>query len=204
MKIRKIGTAVGAIALAAAMGATAFAGSMMSGGTDRYGGPAYMGAPNLAATVELVQDGGGVKNFSFVKALTAMVGPKLVKAEVAKLTKQYGDKNIDQWVKTWDFAVPDAVAVATKAGVKLPPPAHLSGKQLAAALVKVGSTSGAFWTGDMLDHTISNKVHNAVMDDIDAKYGQAADAEYHKITNQAMYDLAHALGANSVKLAAFH
>ena len=42
------------------------------------------------------------------------------------------------------------------------------------------------------------------MDAIDAKYGKGADANYHKISNQAFYDLAQALGAKSVKLASFH
>jgi len=42
------------------------------------------------------------------------------------------------------------------------------------------------------------------VDDIDAKYGASADANYHKLSNQAMYDLAQALGAKSVMLASFH
>lgn len=197
-----------ALSLGAALALTAApslaSNSMMRSSGDRYGGPAYMGAPNLAATVEFVQDGGGPEHFSFVKALGALVGDKLVDKEVGKLTAQYGKSAVMQWVKTWDYAVPDAVRVATKAGVKLPAPASLSGKALAAALVTVGATTGTFWTGDMLDHIISHKVHDAVMDDIDASQGQKADANYHRITNQAMYDLAQALGATSVKLASMH
>ncbi len=42
------------------------------------------------------------------------------------------------------------------------------------------------------------------MDDIDQKYGAAADANYHRIANQAHYDLAQALGVTTVKLAVFH
>jgi hypothetical protein len=42
------------------------------------------------------------------------------------------------------------------------------------------------------------------MDDIDKKFGGAADADYHKISNQLFYDLAHALGAKTVKLNRFH
>jgi hypothetical protein len=198
-----------AVALIAALGALLAApslssASMMSSGTDRYGGPSYLGTPDLAATAEFVQDGGGAAHFSVVRALDALVGPALVRKEVTKLTAQYGKSSVMQWVKTWDFAVPDAVRAATKAGVTFPAPANLPGKELAAALVKAGSTSGTFWTGDMLDHIISNKVHNQVMDDIDAAQGQKADARYHRITNQAMYDLAHALGANSVRLAPLH
>jgi hypothetical protein len=42
------------------------------------------------------------------------------------------------------------------------------------------------------------------MDDIDKKYGAAADANYHRIADQAHYDLAQALGQKSVGLAAYH
>jgi len=56
----------------------------------------------------------------------------------------------------------------------------------------------------MLDHVVSSKVHETVMDDIDQKYGAVADANYHLISNQAHYDLAQALGATTVKLAPYH
>jgi hypothetical protein len=42
------------------------------------------------------------------------------------------------------------------------------------------------------------------MDDIDAKYGTVADANYHLISDQAHYDLAQALGVTSVQLAPYH
>ena len=196
----------------ASAGAMATSGSMtgtmagsMSGSKDRYCGPSYKGAPNLALTAALVKAGGGAAHFSTATALTSMVGPTLVGQEVAKLDKQYGKAKVTQFLKTFDFAVDDSLKIATADGIKLPAPAPLSGKALAAALVKAGTTStGTFWTGWMLDHAVSNKIHNQVMDDIDAKYGEPADAEYHKISNQAFYDLGHALGDTSVKLAKDH
>ncbi len=39
---------------------------------------------------------------------------------------------------------------------------------------------------------------------IDDQYGAKADANYHRIADQAHYDLAQALGAKTVKLAACH
>ena len=56
----------------------------------------------------------------------------------------------------------------------------------------------------MLDKLVSHKIHEAVMDAIDAQYGAKADANYHRIADQAHYDLAQALGAKSVMLAAYH
>jgi hypothetical protein len=86
------------------------------------------------------------------------------------------------------------------------PNSNLTGKVLAARLVTLGvpGNNGAYYTGTMLDHLVTNKIHESTMDAIDAKYGTRLDANYHKISNQAFYDLAQALGAKTVKLAAFH
>jgi hypothetical protein len=71
--------------------------------------------------------------------------------------------------------------------------------------VSAGTTpDNTFWAGYLFDHALSHGIHNQVMDDTDAKYGSAYDANYHAITNQAFYDVAQALGDKSVQLAAFH
>lgn len=172
----------------------------------RFGGPVYSGAPNLAATASLVAAGGGAADYSTAKALTSMVGSDLVNAEVKKLTKQYGVADTTQWLKTFDFAVKDSLKIATAAGVKLPEP-PLSGKPLAAALVKAGTTDqGTFEIEYLLDKAVSHKIHVQVMNDIDAApgFGKRNDLMYHVISNQAFYDMAQALGATSVKLSAIH
>ncbi len=193
------------LALLLAASSAAGAQSTMSSmsGMDRFGGPTYTGSPDLATTIALVQAGGGAGNFSTAKALTALVGADLTNQEVAKLTKQYGKPNVDSFITVFSFAVNDAAKIAIADGVKFPA-ATLSGKKLAAQVVADGTTGGTFWTGYMLDHLVTHKIHNQTMDDIDAKYGATADANYHKISNQAMYDLAQALGAKSVMLASFH
>ena len=56
----------------------------------------------------------------------------------------------------------------------------------------------------LLDKAVTHDIHETVMDDINKKYGGEADADYHRITNQAMYDVAQALGVKNVKLANFH
>jgi hypothetical protein len=177
-------------------------GSMMG----RFGGPIYNGAPQLALTSSLVAAGGGATSYSTATALTNMVGADLVKKEVAKLSTQYGSAQVTQWLKTFDFAVDDSLKLATAAGVKLPAPT-LSGKALAAALVKAGVASdGTFQIEYLLDKLVTHKIHVQVMNDIDAQpgLGKAADLHYHLISNQAFYDLAQALGATSVKLSPIH
>jgi hypothetical protein len=171
---------------------------------SRYGGSSYEGKPALTVTASLVQAGGGAAHFSTAKALTSMVGSKLVNAEVAKLTKQYGKAKVASWLQIGDFAVKDALRITTKAGVKLPK-GNLSGKQLASTLVKAGlEKNGTFNIELLLDKAVTHNIHVQVMNDIDKKFGGGVDANYHKISNQAFYDLAHALGAKSVKLSKFH
>lgn len=211
MKITKIITS--ALALTALMGVTMVSAqaapmSKMSMGMTmahgRYGGSAYTGAPALNVTASLVKAGGGPGHFSTAKLVASLAGPKAARAEVAKLTRQYGKARVASYIQVSDFSVEDALRIATKAGVKLPK-ANLSGKALAVTLVKAGiDKDGTFNTELLLDKAVTHKIHGMVMDDIDKKYGGAADASYHKISNQAFYDLAHALGLKTVKLSKFH
>jgi hypothetical protein len=198
---------IGGLSVAAALFAAGAAQAQMSGMTmeqSRYGGPVYTGAPALAVTASLVRAGGGPAHYSTAKALTSMVGPKLVTAEVGKLTKQYGKASVGSWLTVFDFAVADSLKIATAAGVKLPA-GPLAGHKLAATLVGAGSDkTGTFYTGFLLDKAVTHKIHMQVMEDIDSKYGEPADQNYHKVTNQAMVDVAHALGAKSVKVASLH
>lgn len=171
-----------------------------------YGGQAYLGKPALKATAALVKAGGGAANFSFPKALVAMLGAKTVNAEVAKLNQQYGEETVKTWLNGMTYAVNMGLKYATEAGVKLPePPADLTGTKLAAALVKAGvGPDGTFWSGRLFDVAISHPLHNKVMMNINKTKGGHVDLITHKVLNQAMYDVAQALGMKQVKLASLH
>ncbi|HEV8020472.1 MAG TPA: hypothetical protein VGP41_04355 [Candidatus Lustribacter sp.] len=175
----------------------------MPEGTMGADGVAYTGAPDLQAAVSLVVAGGPVGDFSITKAITALAGAATANAEVAKLTKQYGAAKVTSFVTVQNFAVDDAVKHAAAAGVKFPAPA-LKGAALAKRVTVLGLVDGTYYEGVMLDHLVSHAIHEAVMVDIDNKFGAAADANYHRIADQAHVDLAHALGVTSVKLAAYH
>ena len=163
----------------------------------------FKGTPDLQAAISLVTAGGAPGHFSIVKALTALAGAKTANAGVAKLTKQYGAPKVASFVAVQNFAVNDAVAVATKAGVKFPSPT-VHGTALAVRVTKAGLINGTYYEGVMLDHLVTNGIHETVMGHIDGKFGAAADGNYHRIADQAHYDLAQALGAKTVKLAAYH
>lgn len=206
MKISRMITGLSVTAALLAAGAVHAQGAMPGGVMDksRYGGPVYNGDPALAVTASLVKAGGGPAHYSTATALTSMVGSKLVKAEVGKLTHQYGKASVGSWLSVFDFAVKDALKIATGAGVKLPA-GPLSGHKLASTLVGAGlDTNGTFYTEFLLDKAVTHKIHMQVMEDIDSKFGEPADKNYHRVTNQAMVDVAHALGAKSVKVAKLH
>jgi hypothetical protein len=198
------GSMSGSMASSRDMGKDTMVGGKMMG---RYGGPIYSGPPALTATASLVAAGGGASSYSTAKALTAMVGAPTVTAEVAKLSKQYGAPNVTQWLKTFDFAVADALKIATAKGIKLPPPdPKLTGAALAATLVAAGTApDGTFQIEYLLDKAVSHGIHVQVMNDIDANpaFGKKADLMYHEISNQAFYDVGEKLG-KSVKLAPLH
>lgn len=171
-----------------------------------FGGPAYMGEPALEATAALVKAGGGAENFDFSTALVSMLGEDTVNAEVKKLTEQYGEDEVGKFVDGMTWAVKDGLKRATEAGVSLPEaPADLEGEKLARALVKAGvADDGVFWSGYLFDVALSHDLHNKVMADIEAEFGHDMDKLTHKILNQAMYDVAQALGEKDVKLAELH
>jgi hypothetical protein len=174
--------------------------------TNMFGGPVYNGAPALTVTAALVKAGGGAENFSFSKALVSMLGEKTVNAEVAKLTKQYGQQEVQTFITGMDYAVKDGVKRATEAGIKLPAaPADLHGVALAHTLVTAGTTSdGTWWSGYLFDKALSHQLHNQVMEDINTNVSAQADMITHKLLNQAMFDVAHALDHKHVKLASLH
>lgn len=174
-------------------------------GTNRFGGPVYADKPALAVTVTLVEAGGGPGNFSLVTALNHMLGKKTVNEEAAKLSKQYGTKRVNAWFKVMNFYVADTLKIVKAKGIALPPPAKLSGIELARTLVKVGTDKDCvFWVGLMFDHAVSHPSHMQLMDDPDAKYGTQWDANAQAITNQAFYDVSHALGDKDARLPPYH
>lgn len=172
---------------------------------NMFGVEIYTGEPTLPVTVALIQAGGGADNFSFAKALVHMLGEETVNAEVAKLVKQYGEAEVNTFITGMDYAVNSAIRIVTEEGIELPAPAELSGVELAKALVQAGTVSdGTWWSGYLFDVALSNPIHNKVMADINANVGYQEDLVTHKILNQAMYDVAQALGFKDVKLAKLH
>lgn len=180
--------------------------SIVTAETNWFGGEVHNGAPALDVTAALVKAGGGANNFNFASALVSMLGEETVNTEVEKLNTQYGKEKVNAFINGMTFAVNSALTNATEAGIKLPAaPANLNGAELAKTLVIAGTApDGTWWSGYLFDKALSNQIHILVMQDIDAEFGHEADMMTHKILNQAMYDVAQALGYKDVKLASLH
>jgi hypothetical protein len=183
-------------AMAAAKNSMMMSGKMMPDVTNqasRFSGPGvYTGKPALQVTLSMIVAGGGPSNFSTVTLLKDLTGDKF-SAEVGKLTKQYGKAKVDNFIKVFDYVVSDSLRIVKEKNVTLPstpaPDPH-NGPALAAALWSAGQTGNGFNVEVMLDRAVSHPIHVQVMDDIDKKYGIAADADYHAILTTAMNDLA--------------
>jgi hypothetical protein len=153
----------------------------------------YTGAPALPVTLSMIEAGGGPSNFDSVKLVGALAGDK-TSAEVASLQTKFGADNVKSFLTVFNFVVSDALAKVTAAKVALPAtpsPSPTDGKALAIALYTLGVNpeTKTFDVEYMLDGLVSHPIHLAVMDDIDAKYGKAADGNYHAVLTQAMTDL---------------
>jgi hypothetical protein len=157
----------------------------------------YVGAPNLPLTIAVVTAGGGPKDFNSTKLVGVLAGAQTA-AEVDKLSKQYGADTVKSFLTVFTFTIDDALAIAGDKKVALtaaPDPSPSDGKGLSAALYKSGlSKDGTYDVEYMLDALVSHPIHVQVMDDIDAKYGRKADANYHIVLTQAMTDLKAAYG----------
>jgi len=179
--------------------------SNTAAGMNWFGGPVYSGPPALEATAALVKAGGGADNFSFAAALVSMLGQETVDKEVASLNAKYGEAAVQTFITGMDYAVKQGLKRADEAGVTLPAPAPAEGPALAKALIEAGTVSdGTFWSGYLFDKALSHDIHNQVMGDIESAHGADMDMAVHKILNQAMYDVAQALGMKNVKLAALN
>ena len=182
--------------IAPATALAAGSGSMMPDVTNqpsRFSGPGvYTGKPALQVTLSMVMAGGGPSNFQTVTLLKTLTGDKF-NAEVGKLTKQYGKTKVGNFITVFQFIVSDTLKIVKAKHIALPktpaPDPH-NGPALAAALWGAGQTGSGFNVEVMLDRAVSHPIHDQVMKDIDAKYGIAADADYHAILNTAMHDLA--------------
>jgi len=160
---------------------------------SRFSGPGvYTGAPALPVTLSMIVAGGGPADYKTTTLLKTLTGSKF-DAEVGKLTSQYGKEKVGIFINVFDFVVADSLKIVKEKNIALPStpsPDPKNGEALAGALWGAGQTGAGFNVEVMLDRAVSHPIHVQVMDDIDKKFGVAADADYHAILTTAMKDLA--------------
>jgi len=193
----RITAAFAALCISVTCAAPAFADdsamSSMNMPGARFGGSVSSAAPKLPTTLSLVVAGGGPADFKTTTLVGVLAGPN-ADAEVASLTKQFGAPTVKQFITTFDFVIADALRLVKEKGVALPAspdPDPKDGKALSAALYTAGvdTSTSSYNVEYMLDNLVSHPIHVQIMKDIDAKYGVAADANYHVALLQVMKDL---------------
>ncbi len=154
--------------------------------------PVYTGAPNLAVTLSMVTAGGGPNAFSSSKLLETLAGRqdagrgRSVARPLWARRRQIVSQRLH--VRRQRRAQVRGRGADPVAGDPVPDPKD--GKALSEALYKLGVLpTGRFDVEYMLDGLVSHTIHLKVMDDIDAKYGTTADANYHAVLATAMNDL---------------
>src|SRR5471030_677632 len=79
----------------------------------------YNGAPTLPLTLSMIEAGGGPAHFDSVTLVSTLAGAS-TKAEVAKLTKQFGAAKLQSFLKVFNFVVSDSLAIVKKKKIALP------------------------------------------------------------------------------------
>ncbi len=159
----------------------------------RFGSTApYAGAPDLAAGLSLLIAGGGERSFDSSKLMSALAGEH-TQAEVASLQERYGADQVKSFLNVFDFAGEQCVRYVAADGLSWPAapvPDPADGKGLAVYLYRLGlPPDGRFDVEYLLDRLFSHAVHVKVMDEIDANFGRAADANFHAVLGRALVDL---------------
>jgi hypothetical protein len=164
-----------------------------------YHHTSYRGAPDLNLALAVVLAGGGPAHFD-ASTLVGVLGGSMTKAEVAKLTREYGAAKVSSFLATFTFAINDVLRIVQEKKIALPSdpiPDPKDGGRLTAALVWAGTMpNGRFDVGYMIEHMISHDLHVVLMHDINNNpaFGPAANANFHVILTRAVLDLKSAYG----------
>jgi hypothetical protein len=190
-----LAAAMSTLALTATLPAVPAMGmTMAEAGSVPYHRTSYRGTPDLHLALALVVAGGGPAKFDSTTLVGTLAGAS-TGAEVKKLTAQFGAANVKSFLGTFTYAIDDTLRIVQSNHIVLPSkpiPNPKNGPLLAAALYKAGVLpDGKFDVGHMLEHAISHPVHVVLMHDIDANpaYGHKANANFHTILTQAVFDL---------------
>ncbi len=177
------------------LAATVAATSMSPGAAGESHGK-YLGKPDLALTVQMIEAGGGPAQFSSQKLFAYLAGSK-TSAEAKSLTQRYGASNISQFFKTFDRFVHLAVAQVQTQHIALPPAKPAPPAVLANSLYRAGvMPDGRYDVGYMLERLLSRPMHVTLMRNVndDPAFGAQKNAQFHVILTAAMKDLHKAYG----------
>jgi hypothetical protein len=188
---------------------TGVVGTVSDGGTlltplSFFGGPVYIGTPAPSPVVAFVNAGGGSKRFSTEAAWISVFGRAATERELSALSRQFGRRDVDSFLKASDLIMADSLELATPSGsnARSSTPAKRGDST---AFVKSGlDKDGVFYMSYLLDRAVS---HQVVIKAVAEKLGrppftQDAAANFFKTANRAYFDFAITLGMKGIHQAA--
>ena len=141
--------------------------------------PVYNGAPDVNVTAAFYSAGGGSGGYGSWRNAGE---------------RTFGEDNADLFPHMFDYAINVAWTHAGKDNVVVPPFGSHEGQALARDLIHDGTApDGTFWTGYMMDHTLTAKVHAQVNRDLVSKFGADDAAVFDRMSNQFFFDISQVL-----------
>jgi hypothetical protein len=162
-------------------------------------------APQLATLRALVDAGGGPANFTTTSLIDDLTGHH-ADDEFAALVKRFGALAVQRFVNVFDFTLADALrrlAAQHISAPSVPEPDPADGAVLSERLYGAGVGAGrSFRVETLLDRLTSPSIRGCVTRDVEAAYGDSAQADYRRVFVALMNDLAvtHAFHADASEL----
>lgn len=154
---------------------------------------------NLSLASALIASGGGPGSFSTVRAFGSMIGQDALSANQRQLATSVGKLNADLFMNLFDYAIADAWQLAGKDNVSIPQAAQTSGQALATALVQAGVAKGniEFDNNTFFTQLFGAKIAGQLQNDMNAKYGAGAWADFSRISNEFFTNIGQSVGKNA-------
>lgn len=161
------------------------------------------GAPDARLASTFIGAGGGAGSFSTIRAFDRMLGPSAVIAQERLMRVRFGSRDADRFFRMFTYAVSDAWTRASRANIRFPNATSQSGSvSQARRLIRAGvSREGSFDTTHLFAQLFSLPVAIAVMNDLDAKYGQGSSQTFAREGDRFFENVGSKVGV-SVKVAA--
>jgi len=154
---------------------------------------------SLPVVCSIAEAGGGRDHFRTKEALMKALGNERAKAEIDKLSAQFGEGKVWRFLAASDFIVPEALRLASvNYGSSYEPSTY--GRAAMRSYIYAGMDGdGKFSSEAMMDRVLGADIHAGVMKEVEERFGDDAGKNYHMILDQLCQDIASETGVSGMK-----